>query len=187
MGRQADNGQGRNHRGVEEGRQTHRGEREKKNGRAAGKRPENAGIKNRGAKTQASKRIENCALPFSGENRGNRSRRLAPRQRRRAGERGKKTSRQTHADSTPKRRAPVTPAQEPRERDRRSGAQHSPPWAQQRQKPRAAAPRRRSMDRCTTFGRPRARTLPEGTYLSTSGCRVWAILRTTNSRFEDSF
>ena len=90
MGRQADNGQGRNHRGVEEGRQTHRGEREKKNGRAAGKRPENAGTKNRGAKTQASKRIENCALPFSGENRGNRSRRLAPRQRRRAGERGKK-------------------------------------------------------------------------------------------------
>lgn len=91
-GRQADNDRGRNHRGVEEGRQTHRGEREKKNGRAAGKRPENAGIKNRGAKTQTRKRIENCALPFSGENRGNRSRRLAPRQRRRAGEGGKNKS-----------------------------------------------------------------------------------------------
>lgn len=45
---------------------------------------------------------------------------------------GEKTSRQTHADSNPKQRAPVTPAQEPRKRGRRLGAQHPPSRAQQR-------------------------------------------------------
>ena len=130
-GRQADNGQGRNHRGVEEGRQTHRGEREKKNGRAAGKRPENAGIKNRGAKTQARKRIENCALPFSGENRGNRSRRLAPRQRRRAREGGKNKSANPCRLKSQTKSARDAGARTAETRPR-LGAQHPPPQAQQR-------------------------------------------------------
>lgn len=185
-GRQADNDRGRNHRGVEEGRQTHRGEREKKNGRAAGKRPENAGIKNKEQRHRRANGLR-TALCLSAAKTGATGAVALRRANDAARGKGEKTSRQNACQRKPKTKERATPAQGLRKRGRRLGAQHSPPRAQQRQKPRAAAPRRWSMDYCTTFGRPRARTLPEGTYPSTFGCLGWAIFRTTNSRFADSF